>query len=239
MQFWALCSVLVLGVGVTYPYIHTYILQNPSCNSVHMHTFRELLDAPEAGGPSDPPLLLGHATRPVGNLTYARHEGRSTCTLCMQHPSCHELPTVLVDPKTVPTVDLAHDRYPTGSRVDIYWPGERQWFTAQVTDTRTEVHTVKREKVLCREIYCVYELDDHEQWHSLHNNKVREAKTVTETDPDQRDGELTTPSHTHTSLTSGTSLTSTPRVQVYVKSLPTSLTSVPQLPPFNCTWEPA
>jgi hypothetical protein len=84
MQFWALCSVLVLGVGVTYPYIHTYILQNPSCNSVHMHTFRELLDAPEAGGPSDPPLLLGHATRPVGNLTYARHEGRSTCTLCMQ-----------------------------------------------------------------------------------------------------------------------------------------------------------
>ena len=44
---------------------------------------------------------------------------------------------------------------------------------------------VKREKVLCREIYCVYELDGHEQWHSLHNNRVRIPKEVAETSKGQ------------------------------------------------------
>lgn len=100
----------------------------------------------------------------------------------MQLPSSPSSPGVLVRPETGLTDPLDYDRYPAGSRVDVWWPGERQWFTAKVTETRTEVHTVKRTKVLCREIFCVYELDDHEQWHSLHNNKVRLCSSTHEND---------------------------------------------------------
>jgi hypothetical protein len=64
--------------------------------------------------------------------------------------------------------------FPTGSHVEVWWAGDRQWYAAKVTDTRIELHKVKGAKVPCHEVHCVYELDGHEQWHSLHNNKMRE-----------------------------------------------------------------
>ena len=69
--------------------------------------------------------------------------------------------------------------FPTGSFVEVWWPGDRQWYAAKVKDTRIELHKVKGAKVPCHEVYCVYELDDHEQWHSLHNNKIRKNTGVT------------------------------------------------------------
>ena len=96
----------------------------------------------------------------------------------MQLPSSPSSEGVLVRPKTCLDDDLAYDRYPTGSRVKVYWPGEKQWYIAAVTSTRTEIHKVRKVQVKCREIYCVYELDGHEQWHSLHNNKVQAAVTT-------------------------------------------------------------
>ena len=74
--------------------------------------------------------------------------------------------------------DVSIDRFPIGSRVEVYWIYEKTWYSAVVTDTRTEHHTVRHKRTLCREIRCVYELDSHEQWHSLHNNKVRPADTA-------------------------------------------------------------
>ena len=68
-----------------------------------------------------------------------------------------------------------YNPFPTGSRVEVWWTGDRQWYAARVTDTRIELHKVKGAKVPCHEVYCVYELDGHEQWHSLHNNKIRTA----------------------------------------------------------------
>lgn len=74
--------------------------------------------------------------------------------------------------------DLADDRFPVGTRVDVWWPGDRAWFQATVRETRTAVHTVKKRKVICREIRCYYDLDAHAQWHSVHNNKIRHAATA-------------------------------------------------------------
>ena len=71
-----------------------------------------------------------------------------------------------------------YNPFPTGSNVDVWWPGDKMWYAAKVTDTRIELHKVKGAKVPCHEVYCVYELDDHEQWHSLHNNKIREKTGV-------------------------------------------------------------
>ena len=73
-----------------------------------------------------------------------------------------------------------YNPFPTGSRIEIWWPGDKIWYTARVTGTRIELHKVRRRgaKVPCHEVYCVYELDNHEQWHSLHNNKIREKTGV-------------------------------------------------------------
>ena len=59
------------------------------------------------------------------------------------------------------------DRYPTGSRVDVWWPGDKEWYTASVLKTRTVPHTIDGTKALCREIFCYYDLDGHMQWHAL------------------------------------------------------------------------
>ena len=68
--------------------------------------------------------------------------------------------------------------FPTGARVDVWWTGYKEWYTALVTDTRIELHKIKGALVPGHEIYCHYEVDDHEQWHSLHNNKIRETTGV-------------------------------------------------------------
>ena len=65
--------------------------------------------------------------------------------------------------------------YPTGSNVDVWWPGNKAWYRARVTDTRINLHKVKGSMVPSHEVYCHYEIDDWEQWHSLHNNKIRSA----------------------------------------------------------------
>ena len=69
--------------------------------------------------------------------------------------------------------DPGNNPFPTGSHIEVWWPGNRQYFAAQVTDTRIEEHKIKGAMVPGHEIYCIYELDKHEQWHSLHNNKIR------------------------------------------------------------------
>ena len=65
------------------------------------------------------------------------------------------------------------DQYPSGSHVDVWWCGDKQWFLAKVTDTRTSVRTIKGEKVIVLEIHCRYLLDEVEQWHAMHNTTVR------------------------------------------------------------------
>ena len=70
--------------------------------------------------------------------------------------------------------------YPTGSRIEVYWPGDRQWFGAKVTDTRITSYKIRGKNVMCHEVFCYYELDAHQQWHSLHNNKIR-SKIITST----------------------------------------------------------
>ena len=69
------------------------------------------------------------------------------------------------------------DLFPAGSRVDVWWPGDRAWYEADVVETRTEPHKIKGTRVLAREIFCRYRLDGVEKWHSLHNNRVR-ARTM-------------------------------------------------------------
>jgi hypothetical protein len=65
--------------------------------------------------------------------------------------------------------------FPTGTSVDVWWTGDKCFYSATVLTTRTAWNNIKRMRTLCREIYCDYELDGHMQWHSLHNNKVRIA----------------------------------------------------------------
>ena len=38
--------------------------------------------------------------------------------------------------------------------MDVWWPGDEEWYTASVLKTRTEPHTIDGTKALCREIFC-------------------------------------------------------------------------------------
>eukprot|EP00966_Prymnesium_polylepis_P267076 6170135-Prymnesium_polylepis.1 len=75
-------------------------------------------------------------------------------------------------PSPVDESDIA-DPFPTGTRVDVWWPGDKRWYRASVLKTRTAWHSILRTKTLCREIFCDYELDGVLKFHSLHNTKVR------------------------------------------------------------------
>jgi len=97
----------------------------------------------------------------------------------MQVPSSAELGVTYFLHLRNETVDMdAPDcnPFPNGSRVEVWWPGDWQWYVARVVDTRIELHKIKGAQVPCHEVYCHYELDNHKQWHSLHNNKLRMAK---------------------------------------------------------------
>ena len=72
------------------------------------------------------------------------------------------------------------DPFPIGSRAEVWWSGESRWFIATVLTTRAVWHSIKRVRTLCREIFCYYPLDDHMQWHSLHNNKIRTVEGETQ-----------------------------------------------------------
>ena len=91
----------------------------------------------------------------------------------MQVASSASSVAVLVRLENGCTNALDYDKFPTETRVEVWGSGERQWFAATVTGSRTELHKVKGNRTACREIYCVYELDEHEQWHAIHNNKIR------------------------------------------------------------------
>ena len=65
------------------------------------------------------------------------------------------------------------DRHPTGSRVNVWWPDDEEWYAATVLKTCTISHTVDGAETLCREIFCDYDLDGDTRWHSLHNHDVR------------------------------------------------------------------
>ena len=105
---------------------------------------------------------------------------RSTCTCaCMQ----------LSSSASSETADGGYecDLFPAGSRVDVWWPGDRAWYEADVIETRTEPHKIKGSRVLAREIFCRYLLDGVEKWHSLHNNRVRARTMMAERDVFHRD----------------------------------------------------
>lgn len=57
--------------------------------------------------------------------------------------------------------------------MDVWWKGEKEWFTAKVIKEREEWHT--KEKEFGTEILCRYILDNVEEWHALYNNKIRVA----------------------------------------------------------------
>ena len=80
-------------------------------------------------------------------------------------------------PSTATEDDDVEDIYPRDTKVDVWWPGDRQWYSGTVLTTRVMKHGAKGRKTRDREIYVDYLLDGHMQYHSLHNNKVR--KTVT------------------------------------------------------------
>ena len=67
----------------------------------------------------------------------------------------------------MPMDAAGYNPFPAGSRVDVWWTGHKEWYTALVTKTRIELHRVKGLMVPGHEIYCVYELDQHQQWHSM------------------------------------------------------------------------
>ena len=69
------------------------------------------------------------------------------------------------------------DRYPVGSRVDVYWADDEEYYAATVLKTRTVSHTITGAKTLCREILCFYDFDQDIQWHSLHDRDVRAGTT--------------------------------------------------------------
>ena len=99
-----------------------------------------------------------------------------------QVPSSPELDRAHVPAQAVAIDDSRYNpyMYPTGSRVEVWWPGDQQWYVAKVTDTRIEAHKIKGARVPCQELFCHYELDDHKQWHSLHNNKIRAATATSQ-----------------------------------------------------------
>ena len=74
------------------------------------------------------------------------------------------------------------DRYPTGSRVEMYWSKEKEWYAATVLKTRSESHVVDGAKTLCREILCDYDIGDRLQWHSMHVSHVRPCSTPVQAD---------------------------------------------------------
>eukprot|EP00966_Prymnesium_polylepis_P019015 438317-Prymnesium_polylepis.1 len=80
--------------------------------------------------------------------------------------------------ETVKTIASDFNPFPTGANVEVWWTGDKMWYSARVTDTRIELHKIKGAMVPGHEVHCVYELDNHEQWHSLHNNKIREETGV-------------------------------------------------------------
>ena len=75
------------------------------------------------------------------------------------------------------TVTMDTDRYPTGSRVDVWWADDEEWYAATVLKTRTMTHTIAGAQTLCREIMCIYDFDGDIQWHSLHDRDVRVGTT--------------------------------------------------------------
>lgn len=81
------------------------------------------------------------------------------------------------EPLLLATIDTAHDAdvYPVGSRVEIYWKGDEEWYAATVLKTRVTTKTVSKARVPCREILCHYDLDGVIQWYSLHNTTIRET----------------------------------------------------------------
>ena len=48
------------------------------------------------------------------------------------------------------------DRYPAGSRVDVWWPGDEKWYTAMVLKTRAMPYTIDGGQTLYRDIFCDY-----------------------------------------------------------------------------------
>ncbi|MDC0525364.1 hypothetical protein OAO87_00100 [bacterium] len=105
-------------------------------------------------------------------------------------------------PPAIETSDV-DDPFPTGSRVEVWWNGDKAFYRATVLKTRTNVHKIQGIQTLCREIYCDYDLDGHMQWHSLHNNRVRTGSASTYRNtrepnprrPQHQFARHTTPSH--------------------------------------------
>ena len=85
------------------------------------------------------------------------------------------IPALPADPNAPPaTVDL----HPAGSRVEVYWPPMRTWFSAAVLRTRVTKASVAGVSMPRREIKVKYDVDGVEAWHALNNNTVRRETTT-------------------------------------------------------------
>ena len=96
--------------------------------------------------------------------------------LVAQHDNLTTIRETSSSPPAVETSGV-DDPFPRGSRVEVWWKGDKAFYRATVLTTRTSWHKIQGVQTLCREIYCDYDLDAHMQWHSLHNNYIRTSLT--------------------------------------------------------------
>lgn len=79
------------------------------------------------------------------------------------------------------------DRFPAGSRVDVYCASKKDWLAATVLKTRVEQHVVDGSKTPCRAIFCEYDAGDLIRWHSMHDTSVRKSSSAPPPSVDQSD----------------------------------------------------
>jgi hypothetical protein len=96
----------------------------------------------------------------------------------MQVLSSGELGGVVTSELPHETVAMDTDRYPTGSRVDVWWAGDKEWYTASVLKTRTEPHTIDGTKALCRPCVTTVHLTEVELAHRDECVKVQVKRCI-------------------------------------------------------------
>ena len=65
------------------------------------------------------------------------------------------------------------DLWPVGSRVEVYWYIDAEWYVGTVIGSRVKREMLAGVPTPVREIQVRYDMDAKELWHALHNNQVR------------------------------------------------------------------
>ena len=68
------------------------------------------------------------------------------------------------------------DLFPIGTRVEVWWYLDKQWYAGVVLDSKVRKGKVHGKSISRREIMVRYDSDDQRLWHALCSNSVREAK---------------------------------------------------------------